>query len=57
MNISNSGSNNTVFSANILISGKQELLKPKQILELTEKIKTLGEKNDIVEFTLGFRYY
>ncbi|MBR6099248.1 hypothetical protein IKP85_05820 [bacterium] len=53
MNISNSGSNNTVFSANILISGKQELLKPKQILELTEKIKTLGEKNDIVEFTLG----
>ena len=44
---------NPNFKANILISGEKELLKQKQIVELSEMIKSFGNNNDIIEFNIG----
>ena len=44
--------NNVNFSANLLISGKKELLNNTQIKELKSLVSDIGEKDDIIELNL-----
>jgi len=45
--------NNVNFSANLLISGKKELLSKNQIRELKSLVSDIGKKDDIVELNLA----
>lgn len=44
---------NPNFSANLIISGNQLLLSDKQITQLSQMIKPLGEKDDVVEVNIS----
>lgn len=53
MDVINHRYNSINFSANLLVSDKNNLLDSSQIKVLTDMVKPIGEEDDIIEFNLG----